>query len=188
MYIIAGLGNPTKKYEKTRHNVGFDTIDLLAERLGIKMGRSVFKAKTGKGMIGSEKVILVQPLTFMNLSGNAIQPILKFYKEDPKTHLIVIYDDADLDLGKIRVRAKGSPGSHNGMKHITQVIGNGDFARVRVGIGHRPEKIDMVDFVLGHLNKEERKVLEDGMSRAADAVKDIVEQGVDFAMNRYNGQ
>lgn len=186
MFLIAGLGNPTAKYAHSRHNVGFDTIDLLAERYQIKMGRSLFRAQVGKGMIGGRKVLLVKPLTFMNLSGTAIRPIIRFYKADPAKDLVVIYDDADLDVGKLRVRAKGSAGSHNGMKNIVEQLGTTEFARVRVGIGRRPEGTDMVDYVLSSFPEEERKQVEGAMEQAADAAVMILEKGCDAAMNQFN--
>lgn len=186
MFVIAGLGNPTAKYAHSRHNVGFDTIDILAEKYQIKMGKSLFRAQIGRGMIAGEKVILVKPQTFMNLSGTAIRPIIRFYKADPAKNLIVIYDDADLDVGKLRVRAKGSAGSHNGMKNIVEQLQTTEFARVRVGIGKRPEQTDMVDYVLSAFPPEERKEVEHTMEKAAAAVVTILEKGCDAAMNQYN--
>ena len=186
MYLIAGLGNPSEKYEKTRHNAGFDTISVLEKRLNVNMKKTVFNALVGKGMIGSEKVLLVKPLTFMNLSGNAIKAVCRFYKIDPAKELVVIYDDTDLDAGRLRLRKKGSAGSHNGMKNIVERLGTEEFARIRVGIGARPERMDMVDFVLGRFDKETRAVMEQAFERAADAVVDIVEHGMDHAMNNYN--
>lgn len=186
MYIIAGLGNPGGKYEHTRHNVGFDTIDILAKDYGITMGRSLFKAMTGKGMINGHKVILVKPLTFMNLSGTALRPLTRFYKTDPAKNLIVIYDDSDLDVGKIRVRAKGSAGSHNGMKNIVSELATTEFLRVRVGIGKRPEKMDMVDFVLSRFTEEERPLLKESMENGAKAVCEIITNGCESAMNKFN--
>lgn len=186
MFLIAGLGNPTDKYAKTRHNVGFDTIDILAERLNVKMKKTVFNALVGKAVVGGEKVLLVKPLTFMNLSGNAIKAVCRFYKINPKEELIVIYDDADLEEGRLRIRKKGSAGSHNGMKSIISMLGTEEFARIRIGIGKRPEQIDMVDYVLGHFDKETRKVMEEAFEKAADAASDIIENGMDHAMNHYN--
>ena len=188
MYLIAGLGNPDKKYEKTRHNMGFDCIDILARKLDIKVNKPRCRAKTGKGKIGAEPVILAKPQTYMNLSGNAIVPLLNFYKIDPKTKLIVIYDDTDLGIGHLRIRKKGSAGSHNGMKNIVLAMGgNTEFIRIRVGIGKRPPDWDMVDFVLGRFDEEERKIVDESLERAADCAIAIVEQGIDKAMNMYNG-
>ncbi|MBR3242866.1 MAG: aminoacyl-tRNA hydrolase [Parasporobacterium sp.] len=186
MYMIAGLGNPTEKYAKTRHNAGFDTIDVLAEKLDIKLKKTVFNAMIGRGMIGTKKVMLLKPLTYMNLSGNAIASAARFYKINPEKDLIVIYDDSDLAEGKLRLRKKGSAGSHNGMKNIIDRLGTDVFSRIRVGIGKRPEHMDMVDFVLGRFDKETRVIMEEAFVRAADAAVDIVENGMDHAMNHYN--
>ena len=186
MFIIAGLGNPTSKYAHSRHNVGFDTIDILAEKYQIKWGKSLFRAQVGRGTIAGVKVILVKPQTFMNLSGTAIRPIVRFYKADPAKELIVIYDDADLDVGKLRIRARGSAGSHNGMKNIVEQLATTEFARVRVGIGKRPEQTDMVDYVLSTFPPEERKEVEAAMEKAAQAVAVILEKGCDAAMNQFN--
>ncbi|MDO4529282.1 MAG: aminoacyl-tRNA hydrolase [Lachnospiraceae bacterium] len=186
MFVIAGLGNPTEKYAKTRHNAGFDTIDILAEKLNVKMKKTVFNAMVGKTVIGGEKTLLVKPLTFMNLSGNAVRSVCRFYKIDPKEKLVVIYDDSDLEEGRLRLRKKGSAGSHNGMKSIVSCLGTEEFFRIRVGIGKRPEQMDMVDYVLGRYDKETRKIMEDAFAKAADAAVDIVEHGMDHAMNQFN--
>lgn len=187
MYMIAGLGNPTKKYEKTRHNMGFDCIDVLAGRMNVKLRASRFNAKVGKTSVpGAGQILLVKPYTYMNASGDAIAPLLKYYKIDPEKELIVIYDDTDLDIGKIRVRAKGSAGSHNGMKSVTAALGNGNFARVRIGIGKRCEKMDMINFVLGRFEPEERKIVDQAIENAADAALDIINSGTAYAMNKYN--
>lgn len=186
MYLIAGLGNPTKEYEHSRHNMGFDCIDILAKKLNVKLKRSKFGALVGKCTVGSEAVLLVKPLTFMNLSGNAIGPLAKYYKVDTKSQLIVIYDDTDLDVGKIRIRKKGSAGGHNGMKSIIQHLGHEEFLRIRVGIGKRPEYMDMIDFVLGTFPANERKLIDEALANAADAAEDAVRNGADHAMNRYN--
>lgn len=188
MYLIAGLGNPGKKYEKTRHNMGFDCIDILSQKLDIKVNRTRSGAKTGKGRIAKEQVVLAKPLTYMNLSGNAVASLVDFYKIDPKTQLIVIYDDSDLETGHLRIRKKGSAGSHNGMKNIIECLGNEqEFIRIRVGIGRRPEYMDMVDFVLGRFDAAERKTADEALERAADCAIAIVDQGIDRAMNMYNG-
>ena len=184
MYIIAGLGNPGKKYENTKHNVGFLTIDILAEKLGIKVSRIRHKALTGEGFIGGEKVILVKPQTYMNLSGESIREILSFYKADPE-RLIVIYDDIDLPMGSLRIRKKGSAGTHNGMKSIIYQIVSDDFPRVRIGIGGE-RKGDLADYVISGFRKEDRQIVEDSIVRAADAVICTVERGIDIAMGEYN--
>lgn len=188
MFLIVGLGNPGRKYEKTRHNMGFDCIDILAEDLNIKVNRSKCLAKTGKGLIGSQQVILAKPQTYMNASGRCVAALLNFYKINPKTQLIVIYDDSDLELGHLRIRKKGSAGSHNGMKNIIECMGgNTEFIRIRAGIGKRPEYMDMKDFVLGRFDPEERKAADDALKRAAACVLAIAEDGIDKAMNMYNG-
>lgn len=186
MYLIAGLGNPTKKYENTRHNMGFDCIEKLSSKFGIKMKRSRFSALVGKGEIGNESVILVKPQTFMNLSGDAISRIAKYYKIDTGKELIVIYDDTDLDIGSIRIKARGSAGGHNGMKSIIARIGSEEFIRVRVGIGKREEDSDMIDFVLGQFSEDERKKIDMALEKAAEAVEDIIRSGIEHSMNSYN--
>ena len=185
MYLIVGLGNPTKKYEHTRHNVGFDCLDILAARLTVKISRSMSRAHIGKGIIGKEKVVLAKPQTFMNLSGQAVQSLMRFYRIDP-ARLIVIYDDSDLDAGRLRIRKSGSAGGHNGMKDIIAMTGTQDFTRIRVGIGKCPPMMDMADFVLGHPEGEDRALLEEAMERAAQAAEDIVINGADHAMNCFN--
>ena len=185
MYLIAGLGNPTKQYEHTRHNAGFDCIDILSKMLGIKVNRLRNRAMTGTGRIGSEQVVLAKPQTYMNLSGQAVAPLMDYYKINI-SRLIVIYDDSDLDVGKIRIRKSGSSGGHNGMKDIIKMTGTQDFVRIRVGIGHRPEYIEMPDYVLGRPSGDERKLLDEALEQAARAAIDIIEHGVDHAMNSYN--
>ena len=185
--MIAGLGNPTKEYEKTRHNMGFDCVDILAGRLGVRFRQSKFGALTAKGVIGGEQVILVKPLTYMNLSGNAIAPLAKYYKIDTKKNLVVIYDDTDTDIGRIRIREKGSAGGHNGMKSIISHLGHEEFVRIRIGIGSRPEYMDMADYVLSRFSADERKAADEAIKKAADAAEDIIEHGTSHAMNRYNG-
>ena len=184
MYIIAGLGNPGKQYENTKHNVGFLTIDVLAEKLGIRVSKIKHKALTGEGFISGEKVILVKPQTYMNLSGESIREILSFYKADPE-RLVVIYDDIDLPKGSLRIRKKGSAGTHNGMKSIIYQIVSEDFPRVRIGIGGE-RKGDLADYVISGFRKEDRKTVEDSILRAADAVICTVEKGIDIAMGEYN--
>lgn len=188
MYIIAGLGNPERKYEGTRHNIGFEVIDKLCDKYDIKLNESKFNAVFGKGMIGSEKVILVKPLTYMNLSGEAIRPIADYFKVDTTEELIVISDDIDLDVGAIRIRAKGSAGGHNGLKNIIQQLGHQEFSRVRVGVGRKPEGSDLVNWVLGHFEGSDRPLIEASKENAADAVVEIMNNGPDSAMNKFNGK
>ena len=161
-------------------------LDLVMKKLNIKMKKSRFRALVGKGEMGKEKFLLVKPQTFMNLSGTALRGLARFYKVDPSKELIVIYDDTDLDAGKIRIRKKGSAGGHNGMKSIIANVGTEEFARVRIGIGKRSEEAEMVDFVLGRFTNAERKVIDEGIEKAAEAVIDILENGIDHAMNHFN--
>ena len=186
MYLIAGLGNPTAKYEHTRHNAGFDVIDVLAKKYNIKVTENKNKALCGTGIMEGEKVMLVKPQTFMNLSGESISAILNFYKMDPATQLIVIYDDITLAPGRLRIRKKGSAGGHNGIKNIIARTGTQDCMRIRVGIGEKPEGWDLADYVLSRFSKEERKAVEEAMENAADAAALMVRGEVDKAMNRYN--
>ncbi len=187
MFLIAGLGNPEKKYNGTRHNIGFGVIDYLSEKYDIDLTEIKFKGMYGKGRIGNEKVILLKPLTYMNLSGESIRPVADYFKIDTKTELIVLSDDVELDPGIIRVRPGGSAGGHNGLKNIIAQLGHSDFARVRVGVGKRPRQIDMVDWVLGHFDDEDIVYMKEAIEHAADAVSVIMEQDVNAAMNKWNG-
>ena len=184
MYIIVGLGNPGKKYESTRHNMGFHVIDLLAEKYDIKVDKLKFKALVGEGRIADQKVLLIKPQTFMNLSGESVREVMSFYKE-PIENLIVIYDDIDLETGSFRIRAKGSAGTHNGMRNIVYQLQDDNFPRIRVGIGS-PNRGDLVDYVIGGIPKEEIPLLEESLTKAAIACAAIVEKGIDKAMNEYN--
>lgn len=186
MYIIVGLGNPKAEYKNTRHNMGFDVIDVLADKEGINMDIKKHKAICGKGTICGKKVILAQPQTFMNLSGQSVAELINYYKIDPVKELIVIYDDIDLDPGQLRVRKQGSAGGHNGMKSVIGSIGTQDFTRIRVGVGAKPKEYDLADYVLGHFTKEEREVVDKAIISASEAVKVILTEGTDIAMNRYN--
>lgn len=186
MYIIAGLGNPEKQYDGTRHNVGFATIDCLSEKYGISLTEKKFRAVYGKGRIGEEKVILVKPLTYMNLSGESLGEMTAYFKIDPTRELIVISDDIDQEIGDIRVRPKGSAGGHNGLKNIILHVGTDEFARVRVGVGHKPAGMDLADHVLSHFTASQQKEMKESIERASEAVRVIMEQGTDAAMNRFN--
>lgn len=188
MYVIAGLGNPEKKYFGTRHNIGFDVIDALSDKYNIELTETKFKAAYGKGRIGSQRVILAKPLTYMNLSGEAIRPLCDYFKVDTKTELIVISDDVELDEGNIRVRPKGSAGGHNGLKNIIKLLGHDEFSRVRVGVGKKPKEYDMVNWVLGHFEGEAAVLIKEGKERAVAAIEEIIDNGVDSAMNKYNGK
>ncbi len=186
MKIIVGLGNPTGDYAGTRHNIGFSVIDEIADQYNIRIRDKKHKALCGTGMIEGEKVVLLKPQTYMNLSGESVEAALQFYKADAEEDLIVIYDDIDLDVGRIRIRAKGSAGGHNGMKNIIAHIGTQVFARVRVGVGAKPEGWDLADYVLGRFSAEELPMIREGKEAACHAVQMIVTRGVDSAMNQWN--
>ena len=188
MYLVAGLGNPGKQYEMTRHNIGFHAIDYIADNSGIKVKKLKNKAIYGEGTIGGEKVLLVKPQTYMNLSGESLSEFVKFYKI-PIENVIVISDDISLEVGRIRVRPKGSAGGHNGLKSIIGMLGGDNFARVRIGVGAPThEDYDLADFVLGRFTKEEIPVLEDAIIKADKAVAEIIARGTESAMNKFNSK
>ncbi|MCM1058014.1 MAG: aminoacyl-tRNA hydrolase [Firmicutes bacterium] len=186
MYIIAGLGNYEKKYENTRHNIGFEVIDKLAEQENISVLELKHKAVIGRGMVAGQKCILAKPLTYMNLSGECVRELVDYYKIDEKTELVIISDDICLDVGQLRIRKKGSAGGHNGLKNIIAHLGHDTFVRIRVGVGEKPQEWDLVDHVLGHFSPEERKRMDEAVSRAADGIRMILSRDVDAAMNEYN--
>lgn len=186
MFLIAGLGNPGRQYEKTRHNMGFDTIDELIDRHRIPQGGIAHKAMYGKGMIAGEKVLAVKPLTYMNLSGESLREWVNYYKLDPETEMIVIYDDIDLEPGQIRIRKKGSAGGHNGIKSIIAQLGTQNFYRIKVGVGAKPKGWDLADYVLGRFSSDERIAVDKAIKEAADAVEMILKDGIEAAMNHYN--
>ena len=186
MYLIVGLGNPGRQYEATRHNMGFDTIDELVEKHRISQAGVKFNAMYGRGIIGGERVILMKPLSYMNLSGGPVRQMADYFKIDPETELIVIYDDIDLDPGQLRIRKQGSAGGHNGMKDLIRQLGTQKFLRVKVGVGAKPNGWDLADYVLGRFSASERKLVDEAIGRAADAVEMILSQGADAAMNEYN--
>ncbi len=186
-YIIVGLGNPGSKYDGTRHNVGFKVIDELVDRFKIDRPVHFGKSMIGKGRIGSQKVILVKPLTYMNLSGEAIREICSYFKVDHHDHLIVISDDVDLPVGHLRIRKKGSAGGHNGLKNTILHLGDDEFTRIRIGVGSKPAPgADLAGHVLGHFSSEDRALMEEAYEKAADAVECAIGQGPDKAMNLYN--
>ena len=188
MYIIVGLGNPGKEYAHTRHNVGFETIDILADRMGIEIEEKKHKGLCGKGILAGQKVILLKPQTYMNLSGDSVGEMAQFYKIPPE-NIIVINDDISLDVGRIRVRPKGSAGGHNGLKSIIYRLNSDTFPRVKMGVGApKHEDYDLADFVLGRFTKEEIPVMEDAIVKAEKAVAEIIKNGVQSAMNKYNGK
>lgn len=186
MHLIVGLGNPGREYAGTRHNMGFDTIDRLAGQYLVSVHGNAMKAEYGKGLIAGERVILMKPQTYMNLSGEAVQAYLHYYRLNPEEDLIVIYDDIDQDVGQLRIRKKGSAGGHNGMKNIIRMIGTDCFTRIRIGVGAKPEGWDLADYVLGHFPPEERRTVDGVIADAANAVCLILSEGPDAAMNRYN--
>ncbi len=185
--IVVGLGNPGNKYKNTRHNVGFCAIDVLAEKYGIRVDQLKHKALMGDGSIRGERVLLVKPQTFMNLSGESVREIAEWYKL-PLGNMIVIYDDVDLPLGTVRIRPKGSSGTHNGMKSVIYQLQSDDFPRIRIGIGEAPENWDLADYVLSKVSGDEAKVIRQSVERAAAAAAAIVTDGVAAAMNVYNGE
>ncbi len=186
MYIVVGLGNPGKQYEGTRHNIGFDVIDALADKYNISVIERKHKALIGKGVVAGQKAVLVKPLTFMNLSGESVREVLDYYKVDEEEELVLIYDDISLAPGGLRIRAKGSAGGHNGIKSIIKHLGHDVFKRIKVGVGEKPKGWDLADYVLGHFNAEERKAVDEAVKTAVEAVEIIVSEGVDAAMNKCN--
>lgn len=186
MFIIAGLGNPTLRYEGTRHNVGFEVIDTLADKYNIAVETRKSRALIGKGIIAGQKVILVKPQTYMNLSGESIGALADYYKIDEENELLVIYDDVSLDVGQLRIRRKGSAGGHNGIKNIIAHLGTDVFPRIKVGVGEKPKGYDLADYVLGHFSGEDREIMRESYRKAADAVEMILEGDLSGAMNTYN--
>ena len=186
-WLIVGLGNPGEKYEDTRHNVGFQVIDELAERQGRPVQRLKFKALTGLLTISGEKALVMKPVTYMNLSGEAVRPAADFYKLPPE-RILVISDDVALAAGRLRIRAKGSAGGHNGLKSIIQHLGTDQFPRIRVGVGEKPHPdYDLADWVLGRPQGEDIKAIDEAVKRAADAVECILTQGLERGMGKFNG-
>ncbi len=187
MYIIVGLGNPGGKYEDTRHNVGFKVIDILADQLNIDVSKKKFKALLGEGSVHGDRVVLIKPDTYMNLSGESVIQAINWHKI-PLTNLIIIYDDIDLPVGKLRIRTRGRAGTHNGMRSVIQHIQTEDFPRVRIGIGKPPIKeFEIADYVLSRFLPDERPEIESSLKNAAEAVKVIIQEGIGAAMNRFNG-
>ncbi len=185
MYLIVGLGNPEQDYSKTRHNMGFDTINKIAKQNNIQINKTGFEGIYGKGNICDQKVILLKPQTYMNLSGISISKIINFYKIDLQ-NIIVIYDDMDIDIGLIKLRKQGGPGTHNGMKSVVSQLNTNQFTRIRVGIGKPKYKNDMINYVLGNIPMEEWDKLDKATTLAAQATCEIIQNGIDSAMNKYN--
>lgn len=194
MTLVVGLGNPGRRYERSRHNLGFLCVNRLANRYGIKLNKSQAKARTGSGTIEGHRVLLARPQTYMNLSGQSVVLLLAKFHVNPED-LIVIYDDLDLPRGRIRVRFGGGSGGHNGIKSILAETGNSSFYRVRVGIGHPPACMDknttgedtMIKYVLSNFSGEEKPVIEKSIPLAADAVVSLITDGLEATMNRFNG-
>ncbi len=187
MYLIAGLGNPGREYAGTRHNVGFEVVDALCAKYDIKLNKEKFRAVFGDGRIGGEKVIVAKPQTYMNLSGESIRELANWYKIDNE-HIIIIYDDISLPVGKLRIREKGSAGGHNGIKNIIYQLNTDVFPRIKVGTGMPQDSgYDIKDYVLGHFSKEEIEILIKSAVRAVYAVEEIIKADAKSAMNKYNG-
>ena len=186
MFIIAGLGNPTLQYEGTRHNAGFDVIDTLAGKYNISVDGRKNRALIGKGIIEGKKVILAKPQTYMNLSGESLGGLVDYYKVDEESEFLVVYDDISLDVGQLRIRKKGSACGHNGMKNIISHLGTEVFPRIKVGVGEKPKKYDLADYVLSRFSKEERAIMEEGYQKAVEAVEMILRGEMDEAMNKFN--
>lgn len=185
MYLIIGLGNPEEEYSKTRHNMGFNTINKLAQKYNIKITKTKYEGLYETGEIEGQKVILIKPQTYMNLSGNCVKQFVDFYKVE-KENVLVIYDDMDIEPGTIKIRKKGSAGGHNGMKSIVQMLGTEEFPRIRIGIGRPEHNGDEINYVIGAIPKEEIPKLEEGTEKAKEAIIEILKNGIDKAMNKFN--
>lgn len=185
MYLIVGLGNPENEYSHTRHNMGFDTINQIAKNNNIQITKNKFKGILENTIIQNQKVILLKPQTYMNLSGQSVKEVAEFYNLKPE-EIIVIYDDIDIEKGHIKIRKKGGAGSHNGMKSVVEELQSTEFARIRVGIGQPEFKSDMINYVIGKVPQEEQEILQKGVETAAKAVEEILKNGIDIAMNKFN--
>ena len=185
MYLIVGLGNPEPEYSNTRHNMGFNVINKISQKYSIELNKSGFKSIYGKGIIENEKVILCKPQTFMNLSGDAVSEMVNYYKI-PLEKIIIIHDDIDIEPGVVKIRKKGGPGTHNGMKSVAERLGSIDFPRIRVGIGMPKDKGDLINYVIGQVPVEQYLELTQGINIATEAVIEILKQGIDNAMNKIN--
>ena len=184
-YIVAGLGNPDRRYENTRHNAGFITADTLADKLNIRLDRIKYKSLCNAAVIADKKVLIMKPSTYMNNSGQAVVEAMNFFKVPPEK-VIIIFDDISLDIGKMRIRRKGSDGGHNGMKNIIYLSGSDQFPRIKIGVGHKPEQWALADWVLSNFTQSERKLLDETVNNACDAVEKIIAGNIDKAMNLYN--
>ncbi len=188
MYIIAGLGNPGRKYAHTRHNAGYEAVDRLAEKYALRIESEKFNALTAAGMIGGVKVLFLKPLTFMNQSGESIRSACEFYKLDPEKALIVLYDDVSLPLGQLRVRTKGSAGGHNGIRNIISQLGTQNFSRVKIGVGEKPEGYDLADYVLGHFSNDEWEEMSGAFTKAGEAAVMLLTEDAGKVMNVFNAK
>jgi len=188
LYLIVGLGNPGREYEGTRHNIGFDAADEISRKFDIPINKNGNFANYGKGKIAGKDVIIVKPVTYMNDSGKSVGKFANFYKLEDASKIIIISDDSDLEVGKIRIRAKGSSGGHNGLKSIIKHLGCEDFTRIRLGVGHRPQGYSQIDWVLGHFNKEDAAAKNKAVAEMPAAVKSIIEDGIQIAMTRHNSK
>ena len=187
MYIIAGLGNPDRKYAGTRHNIGFDVITYLSDKYDISLSKTGFKSKLGQVFIDGEKVLLMKPQTYMNLSGEAVGEAVNFYKADAASELIIVQDDIDLEPGNIRIRSKGSAGGHNGIKSVISHIGGNEFVRIKVGVGGKPEGRDLADHVLSGFDRDTEPLIRKVIEKAGEAIVTVMKEGAEAAMNKYNG-
>ena len=186
MFIIVGLGNPERKYDGTRHNIGFSAITVIADKYNISMDIKKHKAVCGKGYIEGQKVILAMPQTYMNLSGESVRELVDYYKIDPESELIVIYDDINLAPGRLRIREKGSAGGHNGIKNIISHLGTQVFPRIRIGVGEKPKGWDLADYVLGHFKDDEKELLSDALDKVEKAAELFAQDEFAEAMNKYS--
>lgn len=186
MYLIVGLGNPGSKYMATRHNIGFDAVTRICDDYRLSLDLKKHHAFCTKAVIQGHKVLLAQPQTYMNLSGECVRELVDYYKIDPEEELIVLYDDVSLDVGRLRIRRKGSAGGHNGMKNIITHLGTDIFARIKIGVGNKPSGWDLADYVLGRFPNEEQPLLREALGDAVLACVCIMENGVDCAMNQFN--
>ncbi len=188
MKLIIGLGNPEDEanYANTRHNMGFKVLNLFAKKHNIDISRAKFNGLYGSSIINSEKIILIKPQTYMNLSGECVRQFVDFYKAS-LDDILIIYDDIDIVPGNIRIRKSGSPGTHNGMKSVTQLLGSQNFSRIRVGIGKPKFSRDLINYVIGEVPEEEMKILEEGVLKAEEALEVTLQDGIDTAMNKFNG-
>jgi len=188
MYIIVGLGNPDIKYQATRHNIGFDAVTAISDKTGISLNTRKHKAVIGKGVINGHKVLLAQPQTYMNVSGESVRELVDFYKIDPTQELIIIYDDINLPVGQLRIRERGSAGGHNGIKNIISCLGTQEFMRIKIGVGNKPPEWDLVDWVLARFPDEQEPDIRTALLEAYEAVQVMMDEGVSQAMNRFNAR